>query len=426
MLTVSKKKLLGLFIVIAAFSSIVIFHAELQRLNWLVDKYTEKNISKNWGLRKKGLETIQAINNLYPDLPQMPTDAVRNIFDNLPRDDAQVLLTDVVDVSSMDSLITALKQARAGQTILLRKGVYKIPNGQILNLVADGEPAFPIALVAETRGEVIIEGRSQVAMKVRGKHWQISDLILQGVCKQEQFCEHAIQVVGDADFLTVQNTDFIDFNAHIKSNGLLSKTSGEREFPDNVLLKGNRFFNKTARNTNSSVTPIDVVGGDDWVVEGNFISDFAKLGRDKIAYGAFLKGGGSRGVFDKNVVVCSWQVDYVSATDVRVGLSFGGGGTGAQFCAADDCQYEHQNGQLTNNIIANCSNDVSVYINRAKQIDIQNNILIGSQGIDIHHGSKDIRASTNMLHGKVTVRDAESSVYKDGNRSFFFFQPILE
>ena len=55
---------------------------------------------------------------------------------------------------------------------------------------------------------------------------------------------------------------------------------------------GNEFYNTTVRETNHSVTPVDVVGGRRWVVRDNFIHDHAKNGGNGISYQPFLKAPG--------------------------------------------------------------------------------------------------------------------------------------
>ena len=70
-------------------------------------------------------------------------------------------------------------------------------------------------------------------------------------------------------------------------------------FPDRALLK------------------LNIDTGDDWVVRDNYLHDFSMAGG--ISYGAFMKSGGNRGVFERNLVIC---VKDAPAGDTRIGLSF--------------------------------------------------------------------------------------------------------
>jgi hypothetical protein len=111
------------------------------------------------------------------------------------------------------------------------------------------------------------------------------------------------------------------------------------------------------------------------------------------------------GLFERNVVVCRRK----HSGGTRVGLSFGGGGTNlAKFCAGPQCNAEHSNGTMRNNIILAC-NDDSIYLNKAANSRIFNNILYDTRGIDVRfaESSGDIR--NNILSGSIVLRDGATS-----------------
>src|SRR6185436_18347654 len=94
---------------------------------------------------------------------------------------------------------------------------------------------------------------------------------------------------------------------------------------------------------------------------------------------------------------------------VYIGLSFGGGGTAAQFCApAFDagvpCAPEHTNGTMRNNVIVNCS-DVGVYLNQAKGTKLLFNTLIATTGIDFRFAQSSGEARGNVVSGPFRTRD---------------------
>lgn len=144
-----------------------------------------------------------------------------------------------------------------------------------------------------------------------------------------------------------------------------------------------------------------VVGGRRWIVRANFIHDFAKGGGNLVSYAAFFKGGSTDGLFERNLVVC--ERDHGGGT--RVGLSFGGGGTGnPAFCQDGVCQPEHRRGVMRNNIVMACP-DVGVYLNAAADSRVYNNTLFETTGIDVRFPDSTAEVRNNLLSGAVRERD---------------------
>jgi parallel beta-helix repeat protein len=89
----------------------------------------------------------------------------------------------------------------------------------------------------------------------------------------------------------------------------------------------------------------------------------------------------------------------------RVGISLGGGGSG-EVIRRDGGRSgrEHDNGRISDNLIAFCS-DQGIYINRARNSQIEHNTLLDTSGIEIRfpQSSADIKA--NIIDGTITVRD---------------------
>jgi hypothetical protein len=186
----------------------------------------------------------------------------------------------------------------------------------------------------------------------------------------------------------------------IKGNG-----EGEpRMFPNDVLVEDNILLDTAPRTGDAPVTPIDVVGGRGWVVRGNFIADFGKAGGDQVSYGAFLKGNSSDGILEHNLVMCEWKTHG----GVRIGLSLGGGGTGAGLCDQGSCATEHRHGIIRSNIVANCPQDVGIYLNQANETKILNNTLFNTNGIDVRFPASSAQITGNIISGGVRSRDGAS------------------
>lgn len=304
-------------------------------------------------------------------------------------------------VSTAQELRTAINNATAGQTIQLAPGVYRLD--QNLNCTTAGTAAHPITVRAASRGQALIQfsggsGAAVEGFKVSAPNWIFENLDIVGTCETHHQCEHAFHLFGNADSTIIRHSRMREFNAMIKSNGL-----GEpRVFPDDVLIEGSEFFNSTPRNTDRPVTPIDVVGGRRWTIRANYIADFAKQGGNNISYAAFLKGNSQDGLFERNLVVCERH----HQGGVRLGLSFGGGGTGPDsLCEEGRCDPEHQFGIMRNNIIMNCPADVGIYLNKASNVAIYNNTLYNTTGIDVRFSSSKADIRNNLLSGRIRNRD---------------------
>jgi MYXO-CTERM domain-containing protein len=178
------------------------------------------------------------------------------------------------------------------------------------------------------------------------------------------------------------------------------------EWPDDVLVAGNRIHDTRPRQTANPVTKIDVVGGRRWRVEANRVADFEKAGGDGVSYGAFLKGNSRDGVFARNLVVCA----DTHTGGARVGLSLGGGGSSPDgICEDGTCSPEHQGGTLVNNLVMRCS-DVGVYLNEASDTRVLANTLYATAGIDVRFPASTATLEGNLLDGRVRERDGGTAV----------------
>jgi hypothetical protein len=306
----------------------------------------------------------------------------------------------VVPVGTTAQLINAIDDAQPGDVITLAPGIYNLD--QDLYCDTPGTAAQPIVVRAAALGTALIRLDTLEGFRVSAPYWSFENLDVQGVCLSHSDCEHAFHVVGEADFTRIQGCRLRDFNAAIKGNG----EGSPRVFPDDVVVEGCEFANSTIRQTSNPVTPIDVVGGRRWVIRANFIHDHAKAQGDQISYAAFLKGNSRNGVFERNLVIC--ERDHSGG--YRLGLSFGGGGSGPpSICEDGTCTPEHQGGIMRNNVIVNCPADVGIYLNKAQGTRIHNNTLYNTTGIDVRFTATSADLRNNLLSGQIRNRDGGAS-----------------
>jgi len=311
-----------------------------------------------------------------------------------------------VPVADVPGLLAAIKAAQAGDTIVLAPGTYEIKQNKIA-CEAAGTADAPIVVRGAEPGSVKLRLDALEGFHVRGPHWEFAELDIEGICAADSACEHAFHITGAADGTWLHHNRMHGFNAMIKGNGEPIGPNNSYVWPDDVVVEYNEMFNPAPRDTSNPVTPIDVVGGQRWVLRGNFIHDHAKGGGNNISYAAFLKGHSKDGLIERNLVVC----ELLHSGQVRLGLSLGGGGTSPDaICEDGACKPEHERGILRNNLIVNCPADVGVYVNAGADSKIVNNTLYNTTGIDMRFAETSGLVANNLLSGKIRDRDGASSM----------------
>jgi hypothetical protein len=315
-------------------------------------------------------------------------------------------------VSTTEALAQALREAQPGDTILLASGTYV--TGTISTGTA-GTKDHPITLRSAELGGARLRSTVNELIRVHAPYWIFEGLDI--ACSGHGGCEHAFHITGPADHTIIRNNRIHDFDTHIKGNG------ENGSFPADVLIESNMFFNSDVRQTNRPAHPIDVVGGVGWTVRGNLIADFGSTGGPSFA--GYMKGHSSHGMFERNLVICELKR---KSTGLTVGLSFGGGGTGAEFCQGG-CAYEHENGIMRNNIIMNCPKDIGIYLNRAHATQVLNNTLYDTYGMDVRFPETSSEIRDNVIAGGIRLRDGALAIETDnliaGTRFSSFIPPGL-
>ena len=298
-------------------------------------------------------------------------------------------------VDSVEQLRAAVASAMPGDVITLMPGRYRI-DGPSVAITRAGAQHAPVVVRAQRPGAVDIDVNAAIGFAVGAPYWRFENLSMRGVCRQHQYCEHAFQVTGGAHHFAALNNTIIDFNAHIKVNGVNGR------FPDAGLIEANTLRNDSVRATTTPVTPIDIVAASGWTIRRNMISDFIKGNGDRISYGAFAKGAGSGNVFEQNAVICESRLR--GAPGQRVGLSLGGGGTGRPYCRDARCIVEQEGGVLRANLVASCSDD-GVYLNNAAATQLTHNTLIDTGGVQVRFAGSSADIDGNLVDGAIRSRD---------------------
>ena len=293
-------------------------------------------------------------------------------------------------VATVEEARRAFATAAPGDVITFLPGSYAVKGKLFAS--RPGSADAPVVVRAALPGTVQIAFDSAEGFVVSAPYWRFENLGIRGACRYDDTCQHAFHVVGNAHHFVARNNTLADFNAHFKINGQ------KGVFPDHGLIESNTLSNTGARRTARPVTPIDLVGASDWTVRANIIRDFVKGSGDRISYGAYAKGGAQHTVFERNVVLCEEKL--LGEPGQRVGLSFGGGGTGKPYCRDRQCITEHEGGIMRANLVAGCS-DVGMYLNSATGSRIVDNTLLDTAGVQVRFPTSSATFEGNLVDGPI-------------------------
>ena len=267
-----------------------------------------------------------------------------------------------VDVATYVELRDACQSAIPGDSIIIASGEYTITGnnrimitnrpGPVLVRSASGDPA-----------SVIIQGVSmnEDIVEIIFNLDNCPQWIFDGFSTRNTYY-HAFKFDHGS-------TDCIIRNVFMRDHGEcgIKGTSDNvaKTYPDRLLVEHCVIgFSTAAGSVHPVVEGIDAVGVNDWIIRSNRFINIQKSGFDSIAYAVFTKGNSSRTIIERN-----------RFEDCFIGISFGGGGTSAQFFRDSNITFEHRDGIIRNNVIIRC-NDAGIYINKGNNCKIYNNTLI--------------------------------------------------
>lgn len=263
----------------------------------------------------------------------------------------------VVNVSSVKEIKDAVAAATPGTVIEVAPGDYAFTAA--LWSSRNGEQDKPIVLRAATTGSVRFDfSQTEEGLVIAHTDWTVEHLWINGACSGGGCGDGAagIHVKATGSRVVIRQSRITNWAESIKTDR--SPTSE----PTDGLIVGNEISNDAAGFTQGG-TGVDIVGGLRWHIIGNYVHDYA---RNDTHYGIFVKGGAKDAVIERNLVI---GAKTLPKAGTAVGISFGGGGTGTQFCASDNvggggCACETFDGIARNNIVLRTT-DAGLHTKRA-------------------------------------------------------------
>ena len=107
-------------------------------------------------------------------------------------------------VASVRDLRAAVSSAQPGDVIQLQAAHYRV-DGPVIGAMQAGTAEAPITVRAAKLGEVVIDSDTVETFKVFAPFWRFENLIMRGVCGDQNYCEHAFHVVGGATDIIIRN-----------------------------------------------------------------------------------------------------------------------------------------------------------------------------------------------------------------------------
>jgi len=298
----------------------------------------------------------------------------------------------VIRVNSEAQIKAAIANAQPGHEITLAPGTYNFDVDYTfseLHVTADGEEDARIFFRAEQPGTVTLNLRDVTNFNIKGKFWIFENLKL--ICANNEnvsACNHAFHIYGDADDFILRNNEVIDFSSHVKLNGSHVGDQGpERSFPDRAMFINNIFRNTMYRPQNNGQNVLNIDGGQDHIVRGNILADFAPA-FDKASTGIYFKASAKGALIESNIVICKKSRQELHGT--VQGIFLGDGMMTNEMCDGDedqdgagDCLENGQSQELLvrNNIMMNCSglaSSAGIFTDNDRHSKIYNNTVVNT------------------------------------------------
>lgn len=257
------------------------------------------------------------------------------------------------------TLRNALLEAQPGDTIVLETGTYEMGE-RTPETISDGTAAKPITMrAAGNNGYAVLKLYGSIGFRVKNRFWKFEGIHFKGDPQRSQATVFMDGPQGCG------NISFVDCKISDSAGYGMKTARNPGNAVDHVLIEFTEVFN-------TGGTALDVVGGDRWIVRRNYVHAFGTRGGT--TYGIFLKGGGTKGLIEGNLVDGKHQSG-------SIGISFGGGLTGKQFMPSEDGKSpaEHKHGICRNNIVVNTA-DVAYHSNNADSCAFYNNLAFGCAG----------------------------------------------
>jgi parallel beta-helix repeat protein len=297
-----------------------------------------------------------------------------------------------INVATVAELESAFARAGAGTTIVLANGTYRL-TAPIYTILPGTKSARITVRAATANGAIIETNGAEEAFRIVQPYWSFLNLYV----KVTNNSNYGYKLEG-AGANTIITGGTIEIRPGSEA-GIKGAGGMNAPWPDNARIEGMKIF-MSAPTTYGLAEGIDAVAVRNWTIRANTVYGI-RTSAGGVAYGIMTKGNSQNTVIERNLVY-----------DCFIGLSLGGGGTGAQWVRNGDIAYEDRNGTVRNNVVMG-SSDVALYLYKSNGSSVYNNTFYnsyttcgtGCSSIDVRMSGATADIRNNILDKRINDRD---------------------
>ena len=304
---------------------------------------------------------------------------------------------DVVRVSTVSELNSAVSNLKSGRTIVVEPGDYQLARA----LVFDGVDSVALRGATGNRNDVILRGKGMREENYEAvphviSVFNVKDLLIADLTVADAWY-HNMHLAGSAGPIRphIYNVRFLDGGEQLLK---VNPGSNPTAFPDTGIVEYCR-FEFTDRAKHWYTNGVDVLDAANWIVRDN----------------EFVRIRGPEGVLAGGAILF-WHTCYNTIVERNLfyecdfGIIFGLGGGPGNSKRDPDSPYDHIGGIIRNNIIYRAeAGDVGISVNHAKDYKIYNNTVILNTTfpwtIEYRFSNSNGVIKNNLTDGQILKRD---------------------
>jgi parallel beta-helix repeat protein len=294
-------------------------------------------------------------------------------------------------VSTAAKLVAAVARLRAGRTVCLNPGTYRLSARLVLGAAQSGSASAPAVLAAgKGPGTVTIDGNgNEEAVYIAGaRHVVVTGLRITGGAY------HGVKIDYPSSDVVLRRLTIVDNFRAADAGGQYSGVKGCCLVRRVTIEDSNVYYSRPAP-ASTNHQGIDCNGCKSWVVRRNRVHGIRAAQGGAGGTGIQFKSGSADTVIDSNIIYGNF-----------IGITYGGFGNPRLYGHET---YEHVRGIVRNNIVYN-HRDAGISVINTRDGRVYNNTLFGNGFTpDVRVASRNLRYQNNILDRPLNLRDGTTA-----------------